>query len=61
MMSGAMRRIGEHWASPATWGMPMTQSLTPEQMEARTARFHKLQTYQKQNFEAHIIPHGAVE
>jgi quercetin dioxygenase-like cupin family protein len=37
------------------------KSLTPEQMEARVARFHKLQTYQTQNFEAHNIPPGAVE
>jgi quercetin dioxygenase-like cupin family protein len=36
-------------------------SLTSEQMEARVARFHKLQTYQTQNFEAHNIPPGAVE
>lgn len=38
-----------------------TPTLTPEQMEARTARFGKLQTYQRQNFEAHNIPPGAVE
>jgi mannose-6-phosphate isomerase-like protein (cupin superfamily) len=38
-----------------------TKSLTPEQMEARIARFGKLQTYQRQNFEAHQIPPGAVE
>jgi uncharacterized RmlC-like cupin family protein len=38
-----------------------TKSLTPEQMEARVARFNKLQTYQRQNFEAHNIPPGAVE
>ena len=37
------------------------KSLTPEQMEARIARFNKLQTYQRQNFEAHNIPPGAVE
>ena len=37
------------------------KSLTCEQMEARVARFHKLQTYQTQNFEAHKIPPGAVE
>ena len=30
-------------------------------MEARVARFNKLQTYQRQNFEAHNIPPGAVE
>jgi mannose-6-phosphate isomerase-like protein (cupin superfamily) len=39
----------------------MTQSLTPEQMETRIARFKKLQTYQQQNFQAHNIPPGAVE
>jgi mannose-6-phosphate isomerase-like protein (cupin superfamily) len=38
-----------------------TKSLTPEAMEARVARFHKLQTYQSQNFDAHGIPPGAVE
>jgi quercetin dioxygenase-like cupin family protein len=37
------------------------KSLTPEAMEARVARFNKLQTYQRQNFEAHGIPAGAVE
>src|SRR5260370_6934762 len=37
------------------------KTLTSEQMEARVARFHKLQTYQTQNFEAHNIPPGAVE
>ena len=37
------------------------KSLTPEAMEARVARFDKLQTYQRQNFEAHGIPAGAVE
>jgi mannose-6-phosphate isomerase-like protein (cupin superfamily) len=35
--------------------------LTPEQMEARVARFNKLQTYQRQNFETHDIPPGAME
>jgi mannose-6-phosphate isomerase-like protein (cupin superfamily) len=30
-------------------------------METRTARFNKLQTYQRQNFEAHNSPPGAVE
>jgi uncharacterized RmlC-like cupin family protein len=30
-------------------------------MEARVARFDKLQTYQRQNFDAHGIPAGAVE
>ena len=38
-----------------------SKSLTPEQMETRIARFKNLQTYQKQNFEAHNIPPGAVE
>jgi mannose-6-phosphate isomerase-like protein (cupin superfamily) len=38
------------------------QSLSPEQMEkTRVARFDKLESYQKQNFEAHNIPPGAVE
>ncbi len=37
------------------------KSLTPEQMQARVARFDKLQTYQRQNFEARNIPPGAVE
>jgi mannose-6-phosphate isomerase-like protein (cupin superfamily) len=37
------------------------QSLTPEQMEKRVARFKNLKTYQTQNFEAHNIPPGAVE
>jgi mannose-6-phosphate isomerase-like protein (cupin superfamily) len=39
----------------------MPNSLTPEQMENRVARFNKLQTYQRQNFDAHNIPPGAVE
>jgi uncharacterized RmlC-like cupin family protein len=30
-------------------------------METRTARFNKLQTYQRQNLDAHNIPPGAVE
>ena len=38
-----------------------TKSLTPGAMEARVARFNKLQTYQRQSFEAHGIPAGAVE
>ena len=38
-----------------------TRTLTPAEMEARTARFHKLETYQRQNFEAHQIPPGAME
>jgi uncharacterized RmlC-like cupin family protein len=37
------------------------KSLTPEQMETRVARFDKLATYQRQNFEANSIPSGAVE
>jgi len=37
------------------------KSLTREAMEARVARFDKLQTYQRQNFEANGIPAGAVE
>ena len=38
-----------------------TKSLTPDQMEAQVARFNKLQTYQRQNFETYNIPPGAVE
>ena len=34
---------------------------TPAEMEARTARFKKLKTYQQQNQAAHGIPAGAVE
>jgi len=37
------------------------QSLTLAQMQARVARFSKLTTYQRQNFDAHNIPPGAVE
>ena len=37
------------------------KSLTPEQMEKRVARFNKLESYQKQNFDKHNIPPGAVE
>ena len=37
------------------------KSLTSDKMEARVARFNKLQTYQRQNFETHGIPAGAVE
>jgi uncharacterized RmlC-like cupin family protein len=37
------------------------ETLTPQMMEARVARFNKLQTYQRQNFETHGIPSGAVE
>jgi mannose-6-phosphate isomerase-like protein (cupin superfamily) len=38
-----------------------SKSFTSEQMEAYVARFNKLQTYQRQNFEAHNISPGAVE
>jgi quercetin dioxygenase-like cupin family protein len=38
-----------------------TKSLPLEAMEARVARFNKLQTYQRQNFDAYGIPPGAVE
>ena len=34
---------------------------SPAEMEARTARFNKLKTYQQQNQSAHGIPPGAVE
>src|ERR1051325_2970180 len=37
------------------------KSLTPAEMEARVARFKKLESYQKQNFDKHNIPPGAVE
>jgi uncharacterized RmlC-like cupin family protein len=37
------------------------KTLTPEQMQARVARFDRLQSYQQQNFEVHNIPPGAVE
>ena len=37
------------------------QSLDPAAMEKRVARFTKLETYQRQNFDAHGIPPGAVE
>src|SRR5262249_21690681 len=37
------------------------KSLSPAEMEGRIARFNKLQTYQRQNFDAHGIPPGAVE
>ena len=36
-------------------------TLTPDQMEARVARFKKLQSYQRQNLDAHGIPPGAME
>jgi mannose-6-phosphate isomerase-like protein (cupin superfamily) len=36
-------------------------TLTPEQMEKRTARFNKLESYQRQNLSAHDIPPGAME
>jgi quercetin dioxygenase-like cupin family protein len=38
-----------------------SKSLAPEEMEFRVARFEKLETYQRQNFETHNIPPGAVE
>jgi mannose-6-phosphate isomerase-like protein (cupin superfamily) len=38
-----------------------TKSFTSEQMEARVARFDRLETYQRQNFDVHDIPPGAVE
>jgi mannose-6-phosphate isomerase-like protein (cupin superfamily) len=38
-----------------------TKTLAPDEMEKRVARFKKLETYQRQNFEAHHIPPGAVE
>src|SRR5262245_37031953 len=38
-----------------------TKSLTPEQMEARVARFNTLQTYQRQLVEVHNIPPAAEE
>ena len=37
------------------------KSLDPAAMEKRVARFKKLETYQRQNFDAHGIPPGAVE
>src|SRR5580765_87904 len=39
----------------------MSKTLTPKEMEARVARFSKLESYQKQNFDKHNIPPGAVE
>lgn len=38
-----------------------SKSLTPDEMDFRVARFEKLETYQRQNFETHNIPPGAVE
>jgi uncharacterized RmlC-like cupin family protein len=38
-----------------------TQSLSPKQMQARVARFNKLQTYQTQNLATQGIPPGAME
>ena len=38
-----------------------SKTLTPQEMEKRVARFNKLESYQKQNFDAHNIPPGAVE
>jgi len=40
---------------------PTTKSLDPKAMEARVARFNKLQTYQTQNLAAQGIPPGAME
>jgi hypothetical protein len=37
------------------------KTLTPEQMEERTARFSKLESYQRQNLDTHNIPPGAME
>ena len=39
----------------------MSKTLTPQEMETRVARFDKLESYQKQNFDKHNIPPGAVE
>ena len=39
----------------------MAKTLTPAEMESRIARFDKLESYQKQNFDKHNIPPGAVE
>ena len=36
-------------------------TLTPAEMEKRTARFNKLESYQRQNLSAHDIPPGAME
>jgi mannose-6-phosphate isomerase-like protein (cupin superfamily) len=38
-----------------------TQTLSPEKMEARVARFKKLQSYQTQNLATQGIPPGAME
>jgi len=54
-MGGWSARL-KRWRNSVT-----AKTLTPEQMETRTARFNKLQTYQRQNFDAHNIPPGAVE
>jgi mannose-6-phosphate isomerase-like protein (cupin superfamily) len=54
-MGGRSARL-ERWRNSVA-----AKTLTPEQMETRTARFNKLQTYQRQNFDAHNIPPGAVE
>jgi mannose-6-phosphate isomerase-like protein (cupin superfamily) len=37
------------------------KTLTPAEMERRTARFNKLESYQRQNLGAHDIPQGAME
>ena len=36
----------------------MAKSLTPQEMETRVARFNKLESYQKQNFDAWIVAFG---
>jgi mannose-6-phosphate isomerase-like protein (cupin superfamily) len=52
--------LGDNDANQAG-GNAMPKSLTPQQMETRVARFNKLESYQKQNFDKHNIPPGAVE
>jgi quercetin dioxygenase-like cupin family protein len=37
------------------------KTLTPERMEKRTARFKKLESYQRQNLDTYNIPLGAME
>src|SRR5262245_12695974 len=59
MTSQDRRVAGSHARSGAI--IMKMKTLTPEQMEARVARFNKLQTYQRQNFQTHNIPPGAVE
>ena len=36
------------------------RTLTADEMERRTARFKKLESYQRQNLSAHNIPEGAM-